>query len=149
VCLVIVNGNNSRVLRERRQSYGPTRCTPSRAAEGTEKSLKANFLFREQPDDVVAELENLCEWFWCPAGEQIFDRDDTDAEVFFLVDGLARVGDHAQSGQKIAFSDLEAGTVFGELSAIDGAERSATVYTVEGSILAVVPAPAFVAYLKR
>ena len=117
--------------------------------EGTEKSLKANFLFHDQSDDVVQELEDLCEWFWCPAGEQIFDRDDTDAEVFFLVDGLARVVDHAQSGQEIAFSDLEAGTIFGELSAIDEAERSATVYTVEDSVLAVVPAPAFVAYLKR
>ena len=51
--------------------------------EGTEKSLKANFLFHEQSDDVVGELENLCEWFWCPAGEKVFDRDDTDAEVFF------------------------------------------------------------------
>lgn len=117
--------------------------------EGAEKSLRANFLFREQPAEVAEELENLCEWYWCPAGEKIFDRDDTDAEVFFLVDGLARVVDHAQSGQEVAFSDLEAGTIFGELSAIDNAERSATVYTVNDSVLAVVPADAFVAYLKR
>ena len=92
--------------------------------EGTEKSLKANYLFREEAMEAVNELEGLCEWFWCPAGEQIFDRDDTDAEVFFLVEGMARVVDHAQSGQEVAFSDLEAGTIFGELSAIDNACRN-------------------------
>ena len=106
-------------------------------------------LFADESADAVRELEELCKWYWCPAEEQIFDRDDTDAEVFFLVEGVARVVGYAQSGQEVAFSDLQAGTIFGELSAIDQADRSATVYTVEDSVLAVVPADAFVEYLKR
>ncbi len=58
-----------------------------------------------------------------------------------------RAVDHAPSGQEIAFIDLKAGEHFGELSALDGGPRAATVYAVEDTVLAQVPGDVFVKFL--
>ncbi len=60
-----------------------------------------------------------------------------------------RAVDHTQSGQEIAFIDLKAGEHFGELSALDGGPRSATVYAVEDTVVAEVPGDVFVAFLRE
>jgi CRP/FNR family cyclic AMP-dependent transcriptional regulator len=123
----------------------PTRELPPEAV----KELSGCRMFRDASPEAVSELEAICTWYWCRAGGKIFDRMDPRTDVFFLVQGAARVVDHARSGQEVAFTDIPAGEIFGELSAIDHEPRSATVYTLEDSLLATVPAEAFTGYLVR
>ncbi len=114
-----------------------------------EKSLTGMFLLADQPESTIKELEDVCRWYRYPKGEQIFDRSDTRRHVYFIVEGCVRAVDHAQSGQEVAFVDLKAGEHLGELSALDGEPRSATVYAVEDSLLAEVPDKVFVKYLRE
>ena len=111
-------------------------------------SLSDNYLLEGMSAETIANMESLCKRAWCPEGEKVFDRADTESEVFFVTHGSVRVVDHAASGQEVAFSDLEAGEIFGELSAIDGAPRSATVYALEDSAFGIIRAELFREYLS-
>jgi len=112
-------------------------------------SLKDNFLLQSLEEDVIEALEGLCHWEVASEGARIFDRTDTRTDVYFIVSGSVRVLDHSKSGQEVAFSDIPAGEVFGELSAIDKAARSATVYALEETVVAYVSGEAFVEFLSR
>ena len=112
-------------------------------------TLSGNYLLKDVATEVVSGLEEICIWSRVSEGTQIFDRDDTHTDVFFVVEGSVRVLDHAESGQEVAFSDIGAGEVFGELSAIDHKERSATVYALEECLLARVPGKEFTDFLLR
>lgn len=59
--------------------------------------------------------------------EIIITQDETTADVFFVLDGTARATIFSADGKMVAFREIGAGSIFGELSAIDGAPRSASV----------------------
>lgn len=77
------------------------------------------------------------------AEELIISHGDTDRDVFFLLEGRARVTLFSEDGREIAYRDLLPGDVFGELAAIDGRERSASVVAIEPARTARLPAAAF------
>lgn len=106
-------------------------------------------LLRDQTTETIAELEKICRWESYGEGDMIFDRTDTSSDVYFIVKGSVRVVGHAKSGQEVAFVDLRAGQHFGELSAIDGESRLATLYTLEDTLLAVVPGNVFVGFIRE
>ncbi len=112
------------------------------------RSLKGVILLKDQPRATVNKLRKVARWYRYSKGEPIFGRGDTSRDVYFIIEGCVRVVDHAQSGQEVAFADLKAGEHFGELSALDGEPRSATVYAVEDSVLAEVPAEEFATFLR-
>ena len=106
-------------------------------------------LLKGQAKATVSELEEICRWETYGEGDLIFDRTDTSSDVYFIVKGSVRVVGHAKSGQEVAFVDLRAGEHFGELSAIDGEARSATLYTLQDSLLAIVPGDVFVEFMRE
>lgn len=118
-------------------------------AESITGSLKELNLLKNMPDEAVVDLENICRWESYGDGELIFDRTDTSNEVYFIAKGRVRVVGHAKSGQEVAFVDLGVGIHFGELSAFDNAPRSATLYTLEDTLLAIAPGDAFIDYTRK
>ncbi len=114
---------------------------------GGKNNLRSISLLEDLDKATIKRLEEISDWYWYPEGELIFDRTDTGTEVYLIVEGSVRVVGHAKSGQEVAFVDLHAGQYFGELSAIDGQARSATLYTLEDSVLAMVPGDAFMEFL--
>lgn len=76
-------------------------------------------------------------------GELIIAHGDTNRDVFFLLDGRARVTLFSEDGREISYRDLVQGDIFGELACIDGKERSASVVAVEPTRAARLPAAAF------
>jgi CRP/FNR family transcriptional regulator, cyclic AMP receptor protein len=117
--------------------------------EGTEKSLAGITLLETVDGGVIRELESKCTWYFCPKGGHVFDRADTSGDVFFVVTGAIRAADNVESEQEVAFVDMNAGNIIGELSAIDGKERSATLYALEDSVLALVPKDVFLSYMNE
>ena len=77
------------------------------------------------------------------AGGTIISRDDGALEVFFLLEGRARVIRDTPFGRGVELSELPEGSYFGELSAIDGLGRSATVQAVTDCRLAAVSPDGF------
>ena len=79
----------------------------------------------------------------CVPGERIIERGQTGREVYFVVDGNARVLNFAVSGRVVSFASLGPGAYFGELAAIDGQPRSATVVAQTKCVLAVLDGEEF------
>lgn len=71
------------------------------------------------------------------AGAMVLTSDASDDEVYFLLSGSCRVSFFSSSGREVSFKDQEPGEMFGEISAIDGRGRSATVMARTESTLAV------------
>ena len=115
---------------------------------GTEKSLAGMKLLQNIDGDAVTRLEEICTWYFCAKGDFIFDPDDTSGDVCFIVSGSVRASDNVETETEVAFVELEAGDLVGELSAIDNGPRSASVYALEDSILAVVPKEVFLSYMR-
>lgn len=63
-------------------------------------------------------------------GQIILGHEDNTTDVLFLIEGQARVNIYSASGRRVSFRDIRKGSIFGELAAIDGQPRSATVEAV-------------------
>ena len=96
-----------------------------------------------------ATLGRRCAWRRYAAGEVIIDRDETGNDVLFVAEGRVRVVNYAPSGREVAYGLVEAGGVVGELAAIDGKPRSASVVAVSPCRIAVLSASAFMALLAE
>lgn len=82
-----------------------------------------------------------------PRGTEILSaRDDTN-DVFFILAGRLQVRNFAENGREFIFSEIGAGEIFGEFSALDGLPRSASVVAMEDSVVARMKAGDFVALL--
>jgi CRP-like cAMP-binding protein len=78
-----------------------------------------------------------CQWRDFAAGQQVFDQDSDNRDIYFVAAGRVRVTFYAHDGHEIAFRDLNEGACFGELSAIDGLSRSASVVALNSCTLAI------------
>jgi len=77
------------------------------------------------------------------AGQTILSAEDASNDVYFLREGAVRAGIATPAGQEIIFTDLGIGDRFGEIAAIDGLRRSATVVALVRARLLVLPAGLF------
>jgi CRP-like cAMP-binding protein len=99
--------------------------------------------FRDLPSDVLAVLSGRCPRRHYSAGQNIVSCGDNSREVFFILEGKARVTFFTISGREISFRDLSSGEMFGELSAIDGESRSADVVALTNSTISIMPVEVF------
>ncbi len=88
-------------------------------------------------------LARSCRWKRYAAHQYIIGHQDETNDVYFIVSGRVRVTIFSPSGKEVSFADLPAGRSFGEMSAIDGAPRSATVIALSDTVLASMSAEAF------
>ena len=102
-------------------------------------------LFREIEAMKRASVEQRCAWRrWAP-GEHILDREAPSNDVYFVVHGRARIVEYSLSGKReVVLDDVLPGGFFGELAAIDGEPRSASVVAVEETLTASLGSTAFV-----
>lgn len=100
-------------------------------------------LFSGLSDEELDDIESRCRWHSYPAQEQIIDRQSDDRDIYFIVEGAVRVLNYSFSGREIAFDDIQAGSIFGELAALDGEPRSANVVTVAPTEAATMSPSAF------
>lgn len=97
---------------------------------------------------VLSDLEKSCTWRRYSDHEQIIDRQSDSTDVFFVVDGRVRIVNYSLSGKEITLEDLNTGSHFGELSALDGQPRSASVMALDDCLIAALPQDRFLALLR-
>jgi CRP-like cAMP-binding protein len=112
------------------------------------QSFESIALFRCLPPDTVARIQARCNWKHYEPGELILDDLDQSDEVFFITDGEVRVSKYSIDGKAITFSDLGAGEMFGEIAALDGAPRSASIEARTRCCIASLSGLAFLDILK-
>jgi CRP-like cAMP-binding protein len=84
--------------------------------------LRTVNLFAETPDSILDEVAHLLEEVVCPAEATLFEQGDYGDAMYIIVQGRVRV----HSGGR-TLTVLEAGSVFGEMAALDPEPRSASI----------------------
>jgi CRP/FNR family transcriptional regulator, cyclic AMP receptor protein len=114
----------------------------------TGHSLRGIRLLQSLSQAELAGLEQRCRWRRVVAGQRILDRSSDDRDVFFAVEGNVRAVDFSATGREVVYAIIGAGGHFGELSAIDGFARSASVVAIEDCLLAALPPTQFEALIR-
>jgi CRP-like cAMP-binding protein len=83
-----------------------------------------------------------------PGGTALFHERQPSDRVMLLISGRVKIAS-TSDGREAVLAFRGPGDVLGELSAIDGQPRSASVIAVEAVEAVVIPAPAFRAFLER
>ena len=108
----------------------------SAEANRAEQTLVGNRMLVPLDRAAVAKLEAQCSWRHAHAGEPILSRDSDSRDVFFVVRGRLRIVNFSPSGREVAYAIATPGDFFGEMAAIDGLPRSATVVALDDCALA-------------
>ena len=106
-------------------------------------SLATLRLFRGLDEDRLARIDQLCRRYTFYKDEQIIDREDSTRDVYFILSGSVRVVNYSISGREISFEDIQPGSLFGELAALDGAPRSANIVALTTTEVATMSPTAF------
>lgn len=94
-------------------------------------------------DALLHRLAGVLHHQHCPAGATVFAQHDDGGEVYVVLRGHLRITAWSQAGREIVFHDLHPGDMVGELSAIDGAPRGATLVVVSDAELGCIEAGPF------
>jgi len=113
----------------------------ARSADAGAASLDGIDLLRPLAPAERATLVRQCSWRRFQADAPIIDHLSETRDVIFVVAGKVRVLSHSAAGREISFDDVEAGGFLGEIAAIDGLPRSASVAAVEDGTLIAFLAP--------
>jgi CRP-like cAMP-binding protein len=106
-------------------------------------SLEGVALFKGLSADSLKRIQQNCSWRRYEPEEPIVEYLDRSDDVFFLASGEARVIVYSLTGKVVSFHDLGPGDMFGELPAIDGHPRSASVEARTSCLVACMKAASF------
>lgn len=115
----------------------------------TPQSLEHITVLSDLTPEARHELERRCHWHRYGPHVQIIDRASDSHDVYFVVEGRVRVVNYSYAGREVSYDDIGAGGMFGELAAIDGAPRSATVVALAETVTAAVPPEIFVSLVRE
>ncbi len=112
-------------------------------AQRAEQTLVGSKMLAPLDRAAITKLESHCTWKIVHEGEPIVTRDSDSRDVFFVVKGRCRIVNYSPSGREVAYAIAGAGEYFGEMAAIDGLPRSATVVALEDCVLASITPQSF------
>lgn len=106
-------------------------------------SFEGIAVFAGVPSEVMQRVQRRCSWHRYEPGAPIVGYLDRSDDVLFIIQGTARVSIYSLAGKVVSFADLGPGDSFGEIPAIDGGPRSASVEAQTACLVASMPAAAF------
>lgn len=92
-------------------------------------------LFKALGPEELEEIVKISKLLKVRQGVTVVEEDDEGAAMYILVEGRAKVVKRLPGGDTTQLAEIEAPTVFGEMSLIDSFPRSASVVTVTDTIL--------------
>lgn len=100
-------------------------------------------------DATLQHISTLCHWQTVAGKTPVFTRASAGNEVYFLLSGQVRITTYSHNGREVSFRDYGPGEQFGDLSAIDGQQRSADVIALQDSQLISIGSSDFLALLAH
>lgn len=100
-------------------------------------------LLKGLPEDAAARFAKKCRWKAFEAHELMVDYGDESNDVIFILSGQVRVLMSSAYGRHVILNQLSQNDFFGEMSAIDGRSRSASVLALYRSEVCVMPGEVF------
>ena len=105
-------------------------------------------IWRGLSPEQLARVNARCRWKTYAQGEVILNYLDRSDDVYFITQGEVRITIYSLQGSVVTIGDLSAGEIFGEMSAIDGQPRSASIVALAHCNIASMPASAFRDFVK-
>ena len=111
--------------------------------------LRRTALLQGLDEAVLAEVAAACRFQLVRARQTVMSRADTDRDCCFVLSGRLRVVVLSPNGREVSVRDVAAGETIGEMAALDGHPRSATVLALEDALLARIAPAALKDLLRR
>ncbi|MBO6813455.1 MAG: Crp/Fnr family transcriptional regulator [Rhizobiaceae bacterium] len=105
-------------------------------------------LFSTLEPAIGEQYGKRCLWKDYEAHELIIDIDEETTDVRFVISGLVRVISRFSVGKEVILGEMSPGEFFGELSAFDGATRSANVTALYRTRICVMPQSVFLELVR-
>ena len=114
----------------------------------TVEAIRSVTLFASLPDQEAEELVTLLQTRHVPAGTLLFRAGEQGDAMYLIQSGRVRIAVNDADGQQIVLAELAQGDFFGEMSLIDGKQRSADAHVIEDAQLAVLSRENFLRYIN-
>ena len=111
--------------------------------------LRVISLFEDLQAGDLSKIAGLCTVRAYEKHAQIMGEQDQTTDVFFILSGSVRISSFTEAGREVIFTEMSAGDIFGEFSAVDRLPRSATVLALTDCVLARMPSAKFFETLKQ
>ena len=83
------------------------------------------------------------------AGRTLMSQGDTSTAAYIVREGFLQVMLFSIDGREIILREIAKGEIFGEIAAVDGQARSATIVALSDCVLASIPADSFCAAINE
>jgi CRP/FNR family cyclic AMP-dependent transcriptional regulator len=119
------------------------------ANQMTLEALRSVPLFASLDDDAARDLRNLLAEEDVPQSTRLFRQGDNGDAMYLIESGRVRISIRDADKQEVTLAELAQGDFFGEMSIIDGRQRSADAKVIEDSRLAVLSRDAFLTFVRK
>ena len=118
------------------------------ASQMTLEAIRSVPLFASLDDEAAIDLRNLLSDKMVPQNTRLFRQGDIGDAMYLIESGRVRISIHDDDKQELTLAELAQGDFFGEMSIIDGRQRSADAHVVEDARLAVLSRDAFLSFVR-
>jgi uncharacterized membrane protein len=119
------------------------------ANQMTLEALRSVPLFASLDDDSARDLRNLLSEKSVPQNTRLFRQGDTGDAMYLIESGRVRISIRDDEEQEVTLAELAQGDFFGEMSIIDGRQRSADAKVIDDAKLAVLSRDAFLTFVRK
>jgi uncharacterized membrane protein len=114
----------------------------------TLEAIRSVPLFASLDDNAAVELRNLLSDKIVPQNTRLFRQGDKGDAMYLIESGRVRISIRDDDEQELTLAELAQGDFFGEMSLIDGRQRSADAQVIEDARLAVLSREAFLSFVR-
>ena len=118
-------------------------------SEMTIEALRSVPLFASLDDEAAKDLRNLLSDRVVPQNTRLFRQGDKGDAMYLIESGRVRISIRDDDQQEVTLAELAQGDFFGEMSIIDGRQRSADAQVIEDARLAILSRDAFLSFVRN
>jgi CRP/FNR family transcriptional regulator, cyclic AMP receptor protein len=118
------------------------------ATQMTLEALRSVPLFASLDDDAARDLRNRLSDKRVPQNTRLFRQGDTGDAMYLIESGRVRISIRDEDNRELTLAELAQGDFFGEMSIIDGRQRSADAQVIEDAQLAILSREAFLSFVR-
>jgi uncharacterized membrane protein len=119
------------------------------ASQMTLEALRSVPLFASLDDVAARDLRNLLSEKTVPQNTRLFRQGETGDAMYLIESGRVQISIRDNEEQEVILAELAQGDFFGEMSIIDGRQRSADAKVIQDSRLAVLSRDAFLSFVRK
>ena len=114
----------------------------------TLEALRSVPLFASLDDDAARDLRSLLSDKRVPQNTRLFRQGDKGDAMYLIESGRVRISIRDEEDQEVILAELAQGDFFGEMSIIDGRQRSADARVIDDAQLAILSRDAFLTFVR-